>query len=192
LNAQRELAEEVGVVRKAEDMKLLEQFKYQDDRTSCWGNVFYVKLTDKDVIKCQEEEVAGVEYWTRDEVEAFIKGQNKKITPDGIEAWKVLKKHIKVAKQMQAKIHCCGDFKDELIQTVKDIGTKGKGILAADESNPTIGKRFADIKLENNQKNRQAYRELLFRAPDIEKHISGVIMYDETVKDKCVDGTPFT
>lgn len=104
----------------------------------------------------------------------------------------MLKKHIKVAKQMQAKIHCCGEYKDELIQTVKDIGTKGKGILAADESNPTIGKRFADIKLENNAKNRQAYREMLFRAPDIEKHISGVIMFDETVKDKCVDGTPFT
>jgi isopentenyldiphosphate isomerase len=73
LNAQRELAEEVGVVRKAEDMKLLEQFKYSDKHTSCWGNVFYVKLTDKDVVKIQEEEVADVEYWTRDQVEALIK-----------------------------------------------------------------------------------------------------------------------
>jgi len=60
--------------------------------------------------------------------------------------------------------------------------------LAADESTGTIGKRFANINVENNHQNRQAYRELLFTAPGIDKYISGVIMYDETVRDTTVDG----
>ena len=87
--------------------------------------------------------------------------------------------------------HACGKFKEELIQTAKDICAPGKGILAADESTGTIGKRFAGINVENNHENRQAYRELLFTAPDIEKHISGVIMFDETARDSCLDGTKF-
>ena len=60
--------------------------------------------------------------------------------------------------------------------------------MAADESTGTIGKRFANINVENNHQNRQAYRELLFTAPGIDKYISGVIMYDETVRDTTVDG----
>jgi fructose-bisphosphate aldolase class I len=87
--------------------------------------------------------------------------------------------------------HASGEFKDELIQTCKDICAEGKGILAADESTGTIGKRFQTIGVENTHENRQAYRELLFTAPDIEKFISGVIMYDETVRDNCKDGTKF-
>jgi len=87
--------------------------------------------------------------------------------------------------------HASGDFKAELIQTAKDIGAPGKGILAADESTGTIGKRFDGIQVENNHANRQAYRELLFTAPEIEKHISGVIMFDETVRDSCKDGKGF-
>lgn len=79
--------------------------------------------------------------------------------------------------------HASGAFKEELIQTCKDICATGKGILAADESTGTIGQRFQSISVENTHENRQAYRELLFTAPDIEKHISGVIMFDETVKD---------
>jgi len=86
-------------------------------------------------------------------------------------------------------MHACGDFKAELMQTAKDITAPGKGILAADESTGTIGKRFDSIKVENNHENRQAYRELLFTAPGIEQYISGVIMYDETVKDTSVDGS---
>jgi fructose-bisphosphate aldolase, class I len=85
-------------------------------------------------------------------------------------------------------MHASGDFKAELIQTVKEITAPGKGILAADESTGTIGKRFEAINVENNHENRQAYRDLLFTAPDIEKHISGVIMFDETVRDKNVAG----
>merc|ERR1719478_2101554 len=85
--------------------------------------------------------------------------------------------------------HASGDFKAELIQTVKDIVAPGKGILAADESTGTIGKRFDGIGVENNHENRQFYRELLFPAPGLEQHISGVIMFDETVKDTTVDGS---
>lgn len=78
--------------------------------------------------------------------------------------------------------HASGKFEAELIQTAKDICATGKGILAADESTGTIGKRFDTIGVENNKDNRVAYRTLLFDAPDIEKHISGVIMYDETAR----------
>ena len=88
--------------------------------------------------------------------------------------------------------HASGKFKEELIKTAKEISTPGKGILAADESTGTIGKRFANISVENNHDNRQAYRELLFTAPGIEEHISGVIMFDETVRDSAKDGRKFT
>ena len=84
--------------------------------------------------------------------------------------------------------HASGDFKEELIKTCKEIGAPGKGILAADESTGTIGKRFDSIGVENNHTNRQAYRELLFTAPGIEEYISGVIMFDETAKDTNVAG----
>ena len=72
-------------------------------------------------------------------------------------------------------------FKDELIKTAREIAAPGKGILAADESTATIGLRFDTIKVENTEANRQAYRQLLFKAPEIEKNISGVIMFEETV-----------
>ena len=55
--------------------------------------------------------------------------------------------------------------------------------MAADESTGTIGKRFDAIKVENNHANRQAYRELLFTCPGLSEYISGVIMFDETVRD---------
>lgn len=80
-------------------------------------------------------------------------------------------------------------FKDELIKTAREISTRGKGILAADESTGTIGKRFDQIQVENTEANRRAYRELLFTAPGIEEHISGVIMFDETVRDTTADGS---
>lgn len=72
-------------------------------------------------------------------------------------------------------------FKEELIQTAKDIKAAGKGILAADESTGTIGQRFSGIGVENTEANRRFYRELLFTTPEMEKHISGVIMFEETV-----------
>lgn len=83
-------------------------------------------------------------------------------------------------------------YEAELIQTARAIAAPGKGILAADESTGTIGNRFKAINLENNVENRRAYRELLFTSPDIEKYISGVIMYEETLFQKHANGTPFT
>jgi fructose-bisphosphate aldolase class I len=67
---------------------------------------------------------------------------------------------------------------------------KGKGILAADESSGTIKKRFDAINVENVETNRRDYREFMFRTPAMKDHISGVILYDETIRQKCKDGTP--
>ena len=82
--------------------------------------------------------------------------------------------------------------KKELRETAQFIVTPGKGILAADESTGTIGKRFANIKLENNEENRRAYRQLLFTTDkEIANYISGVILYDETFWQKTDDGKRF-
>lgn len=67
----------------------------------------------------------------------------------------------------------------------------GKGILAADESTGTIGKRFDSIQVENIEENRRAYRDMLFSTRGLADHISGVILYDETLRQKAADGTPF-
>ena len=83
-------------------------------------------------------------------------------------------------------------FKAELIQVAKEIAASGKGILAADESTGTIGQRFASIDVENTVDNRRAYRDLLFTAPGIQEHISGVIMFEETVDQSSADGQNFT
>jgi fructose-bisphosphate aldolase class I len=83
-------------------------------------------------------------------------------------------------------------FKAELIQVAKEIAAAGKGILAADESTGTIGQRFQSINVENTLENRRAYRDLLFTAPGIEEHISGVIMFEETVDQASADGQNFT
>ncbi len=82
-------------------------------------------------------------------------------------------------------------YKDELIATAKAITRPGFGILAADESTGTIGKRFAPINLENTEENRRTYRENLFTAPDLDKYISGVIMFDETLRQSSSDGQAF-
>jgi len=79
-------------------------------------------------------------------------------------------------------------FREELMATASTIGTPGKGILAADESTGTIGKRFAGINVENNAENRRAYRELLVTTEGLNEHISGVILFDETARDTVSDG----
>ena len=66
-----------------------------------------------------------------------------------------------------------------------------KGILAADESTPTIGKRFATIDTESTESNRQIYRNLLFTSPNVSEYISGDILFDETIRQSTNDGTPF-
>ena len=75
-----------------------------------------------------------------------------------------------------------------LEKTARAIVAGGRGILAADESTGTIGKRFATIGVENTEANRLAYRELLFTTPEIGRHVSGVICYDETIRQTGSDG----
>ncbi len=74
--------------------------------------------------------------------------------------------------------------KSEQLETIRKICTPGKGILAADESSGTIGKRFSNIQVDNTYENRYKYRELLFTTPELNKHISGVITYEETLLSK--------
>lgn len=78
-----------------------------------------------------------------------------------------------------------------LNQIAKQMVARGKGILAADESTGTIGKRFAKINVENIEANRRSYRELLFTAPNFNEFISGVILYDETIRQRANDGHTF-
>ncbi len=79
-----------------------------------------------------------------------------------------------------------------LEETARALVAPGKGILAADESSGTIKKRFDSINLESTEANRRAYRDMLFTAPGLGEHISGVILYDETMRQGLEDGTPFT
>jgi fructose-bisphosphate aldolase class I len=74
-------------------------------------------------------------------------------------------------------------YREELLDTIRTICEPGKGILAADESPATIGKRFAGVGVENTHENRKTYRELLFNTPCLWNHISGVITYEETLFD---------
>jgi fructose-bisphosphate aldolase, class I len=79
----------------------------------------------------------------------------------------------------------------ELHETAKALVAEGKGILAADESTATIKKRFDSIGLESTEDSRRAYRDMLFTTPGVEEFISGVILYDETIRQSGHDGTPF-
>ena len=80
---------------------------------------------------------------------------------------------------------------NDLNAIAKAMVAPGKGILAADESTGTIGKRFDSINVENIEENRRAYRDMLFTTKGIGEHISGVILFDETLKQKSADGTSF-
>lgn len=80
---------------------------------------------------------------------------------------------------------------DELIKNAKYIATPGKGILAADESTGTIGKRLSSINVENIESNRRALRELLFTSPNALGHLSGAILFEETLYQKTSGGKPF-
>ena len=77
--------------------------------------------------------------------------------------------------------------------TLEEIATfivaDGKGILAADESNPTCGKRFDSIGVESTEENRRDYREMLFRSKGMKGNIGGVILFDETIRQSAADGT---
>src|SRR6266705_1872106 len=79
----------------------------------------------------------------------------------------------------------------ELQRTAQEMVAPGKGILAADESSGTIEKRFQSIGVESTEESRRAYREMLFTAKDLADHISGVILFDETIRQSAADDTPF-
>jgi fructose-bisphosphate aldolase class I len=79
----------------------------------------------------------------------------------------------------------------DLETTAKALVAEGKGILAADESSGTIKKRFDSIGVESTEENRRFYRDLLFTTEGAEEFISGVILYDETIRQSTDDGTPF-
>ena len=80
---------------------------------------------------------------------------------------------------------------EELSSVVKKLLAPGKGILAADESDGTCGKRFDKYGIQKTPEMRRAWRELLFSTPGIETGLSGVILFDETIRQKASDGTPF-
>ena len=79
----------------------------------------------------------------------------------------------------------------DLRATAGEIVANDRGILAADESTGTIKKRFDAIDVESTEENRRAYRDMLFTTPGLGEFISGVILYDETIRQSSADGTPF-
>jgi fructose-bisphosphate aldolase class I len=83
-------------------------------------------------------------------------------------------------------------YTQELIATAKAMVAPGKGILAADESYGTANKRFEKIGIPTTEEKRRAYREALFTTPGIGEFLSGVILFDETIRQATKDGTPFT
>src|ERR1044071_7113114 len=80
---------------------------------------------------------------------------------------------------------------NELHETARAIVAEGKGILAADESDGTIKKRFDSINIESTEESRRAYRDMLFTTDGAEEYISGVILFDETIRQNALDGMPF-
>ena len=78
-----------------------------------------------------------------------------------------------------------------LIQTASRLFANDKGLLAMDESNPTCNKRFANLNIPQTLEARRAYRELIITTPGLGESISGVILYDETIRQQKRDGTPF-
>jgi len=79
----------------------------------------------------------------------------------------------------------------DLHATAQEIVADNRGILAADESSGTIEKRFDSIGLDSTEENRRAYRDMLFTTPSLEEWVSGVILFDETIRQSSADGTPF-
>lgn len=82
-------------------------------------------------------------------------------------------------------------YEDQLKTTAKAMVAPGKGLLAADESSNTCAKRFEAVGLESTEENRRQYRQLLLAANGVEKYLSGVILYDETIRQKDDNGMPF-
>jgi len=81
---------------------------------------------------------------------------------------------------------------EQLEQVAQAMVAPGKGIIAIDESNATIKKRFDSVGVENSEEHRRAYREMLLTAPKLSDHISGAILYDETIRQSTKSKVPFT
>ncbi len=81
---------------------------------------------------------------------------------------------------------------EDLESIAQAMVAPGKGIIAIDESTNTIKKRFDSVKIENSEENRRAYREMLLTVPKLGEHISGAILYDETIRQSTKAGVPFT
>ncbi|MHC9084854.1 class I fructose-bisphosphate aldolase [Luteimonas sp. RIT-PG2_3] len=81
---------------------------------------------------------------------------------------------------------------EQLAETALAMVAPGKGIIAIDESNATIAKRFEGVGIPNNEENRRAYRELLLTTPNLGQYVSGAILYDETIRQSTKSGVPFT
>ena len=80
---------------------------------------------------------------------------------------------------------------EQLLETAAAMVAPGRGILAIDESTGTITKKLASVDVESNEKNRQAYRDMLLTTPDLGEHIAGAILYDETIRQKGLNGVAF-
>lgn len=81
---------------------------------------------------------------------------------------------------------------EQLADIARAMVAPGKGIIAIDESNATIAKRFESVGIPNSEENRRAYREMLLTTPNLGEHISGAILFDETIRQSTKDGVPFT
>lgn len=81
---------------------------------------------------------------------------------------------------------------EDLESVAQDMVAPGKGIIAIDESTGTIGKRFDAVGVESTEEHRRAYREMLLTTPGLSEHISGAILFDETIRQSTADGVPFT
>src|SRR3954454_6845573 len=97
----------------------------------------------------------------------------------------IMEPRLREARQGDSMSHT------ELHETARALVAEGKGILAADESDGTIKKRFDTIGVDSTEESRRGYRNLLFTTPGVEEYISGVILFDETIRQKADDGTPF-
>merc|ERR1712193_192555 len=96
-----------------------------------------------------------------------------------------------VARRNAKLVVKAGAYDEELIATANSIASKGRGILAMDESNGTCGIRLDSIGVENTEDNRRAYRELLVTAPGLGEYISGAILFEETLYQSTAGGKPF-
>jgi fructose-bisphosphate aldolase, class I len=94
------------------------------------------------------------------------------------------------AVDVRSPMRIDADTRRQLDETARALVAEPKGILAADESTSTIGKRFKDVGVESTETTRRDYRHLLFTAPEAARAISGVILYDETIRQQAPDGTP--